>query len=525
MTRVHSGQRGPFMQDFGMTRPKKQWQRLLSGCEFQGSSREDSVNSAYTPCVTIPFSVIWKVGLRINICRRRRLPRVRLKMSASVMLLGQQAVAGIRLLGALGLLLVLAACQPTVFLMPTPTALSTGEIDPFASNPILEKDTRVPVLFATNRVPYGTEDSRAYTIFAADTVRLGLATLRIGDEKLDWERLHAISSSGEVEKRPALFLDNIEEWAAIDFGTGETALSPEAGRFFDAVNQALAESQDKDLMVYVHGANSSIYRATAQAAQYRHFTGRNSVVLAFAWPSAESLLHYGTDVKHAARTAPLFAEFIRLLAAHTRANNINILAYSAGAQVTSPALVMLGEGAADESPGQLRERLRLGEVYFAAPDVEFKKFAYDLHEYIDIVNNVTMAVNLNDDVLAFAQFHQGVSRAGRPDLRELDEEETQWLIEATQQSAFDIINVDPETVPNLGTGSHSFWYEHPWISSDILIQFLLHARPAERGLVANTTEKGGEFWTFPPDYDTRIIELLKQSRPGADGPPSPEPGR
>ena len=53
-------------------------------------------------------------------------------MSASVMLLGQQAVAGIRLLGALGLLLVLAACQPTVFLMPTPTALSTGEIDPFA---------------------------------------------------------------------------------------------------------------------------------------------------------------------------------------------------------------------------------------------------------------------------------------------------------------------------------------------------------------------------------------------------------
>jgi len=45
------------------------------------------------------------------------------------------------------------------------------------------------------------------------------------------------------------------------------------------------------------------------------------------------------------------------------------------------------------------------------------------------------------------------------------------------------------------------------------------------GLVANTTEKGGQFWTFPPDYDTRIIELLKQSRPGADGPPSPEPGR
>lgn len=441
------------------------------------------------------------------------------------MLPGRQAVAGIRLLGALGLLLVLVACQPTMYLMPTPTALSTGEIDPFASNPTLEKDTRVPVLFATNRVPFGTADSRAYTIFADDTVRLGLATLRIGDETLDWESLHAISSGGEVEERPPLFLDKIEEWAAIDFGAGETTLSPEAGRFFETINQALAETRDKDLMVYVHGANSSIYRASAQAAQYRHFTGRNSVVLAFAWPSAESLLRYGTDVKHAARTAPLFAEFIRLLAANTRADNINILAYSAGAQVTSPALALLGEDAAGESPAQLRERLRLSEVYFAAPDVNFKSFAYDLYQYIDIVNNVTMAVNLNDDVLAFAQFHQGVSRAGRPDLRELDEEESQWLIEATHRPTFDVINIDPETVPNLDAGSHAYWYDHPWISSDVLIQFLLHARPAERGLVANTTEEEGEFWTFPSDYETRIIELLKQSRSGADGPPSPEPGR
>ncbi len=428
------------------------------------------------------------------------------------MLSGWQAVARFRLLGGAGLLTVLAACQPTVFLMPTPTALSTGEINPFATNPVLDKDTRIPVFFATNRVPYGTADSRAYTLFAGDTVQLGLATLRIGDESLDWAGLHAISSGGEVEERPPLVLDKIDEWAAIDLGTGDTALSPEAGRFFEAVNRALAESRDKDLMVYVHGANCNVYRATAQAAQYRHFTGRNSVVLAFAWPSAASLLRYGTDVKNATRTAPLFAEFIQLLAAHTRAKNINILAYSAGAQVTSPALALLGKGAAGESPEQLREQLRLGEVYFAAPDANFKQFVYDLYQYVDSVNNVTMAVNLDDDVLAIAQFHHGVSRAGRPDLRELDEEESRWLIEATQRPTFDIINVDPETVPNLGAGSHSFWYDQPWVSSDVLIQFLLHANPAERGLVANTTEEGGQFWTFPPDYDTRIIELLKAAR-------------
>jgi esterase/lipase superfamily enzyme len=47
-------------------------------------------------------------------------------------------------------------------------------------------------------------------------------------------------------------------------------------------------------------------------------------------------------VKHAAKTAPLFARFIKQLARHTDAANINILAYSAGAQVASPALALLG---------------------------------------------------------------------------------------------------------------------------------------------------------------------------------------
>ena len=91
-------------------------------------------------------------------------------------------------------------------------------------------------------------------------------------------------------------------------------------------------------MVYVHGANSTIYRAAAQAAQYRHFTGRNCIVLVFLWPSAENLLAYGTDVRHAKRSAPAFKRFITLLAEYTHAENINILAYSAGAQVASPGL-------------------------------------------------------------------------------------------------------------------------------------------------------------------------------------------
>ena len=421
-------------------------------------------------------------------------------------------IATRRLLAAAALSSGLTACQPTVYLMPTPVALSTGEIDPFGDHVGMDEGTKVPVLYATNRVPLGAPETRTYTIFADEAVHLGIAHLRIGEGGFDWRQLRAISTGAKVERRPALVLDHLEEWAKFDHRASDKALSADAKRFFDGVNEALAESQDKDLMVYVHGANAGVYRASAQAAQYRHFTGRNSVVLVFAWPSAESLLKYGTDVRHAAKTVPVFAQFIELLARHTEARNINILAYSAGSQVTSPGLALVGQHAADESVDEARRSLRLGEVYYAAPDVNFQDFVNDLGRYLNLARNVTMAVNLNDDVLAIAQMHHGVSRAGRPDLQELTEEETNWLLEATRQARFDVILINPETIPDLGKGSHAFWYEHPWVSTDVLVQFLAHARPAERGLVDNQGEQGGHYWTFPPDYDTRIIELIRAAR-------------
>ncbi|MBW2193267.1 MAG: YceI family protein [Deltaproteobacteria bacterium] len=55
-----------------------------------------------------------------------------------------------------GFLAVAAAgCQPTVYLMPTPAVMATGDLNPFSINPDLEESSRVDVLFATNRMPLG----------------------------------------------------------------------------------------------------------------------------------------------------------------------------------------------------------------------------------------------------------------------------------------------------------------------------------------------------------------------------------
>jgi esterase/lipase superfamily enzyme len=409
----------------------------------------------------------------------------------------------------IGLLNIAAVgCQPTVYLMPTPSIMATGEINPFNINPNLEESNRVAVLFATNRIPVGDDDSKSYTIFPGNKLRLGIAYFTIGGKATDWRQIFELSTSDENRDRPALHLEDLKELAVIPLDDETAPLPKEVESFAAAVNGVLADSLDKDIMVYVHGANSSTYRAAAQAAQYRHFTGRNSMVLAFLWPSAENIFAYGTDVRHAAKSAPAFRRLITLLNDYTTAENINILAYSAGSQIASPGLAILGL----EEKGEKRRQLRLGEVYFAGADIGIDTFVENLQTYLDIPRSVTLTINLKDTVLAMAEWHHGVSRAGRPRAEDLSPEAAQWARTASAGSGFDIIGVDENTVVGLSSGAHDFWYAHPWISSDVLVQFLFHADPLKRGLVENVNEYGLRYWTFPPDYPDRIIGIIKEAK-------------
>ncbi|HAY40431.1 MAG TPA: hypothetical protein DCY53_14550 [Desulfobacteraceae bacterium] len=409
----------------------------------------------------------------------------------------------------IGLLTVAAVgCHKTVYLMPTPALMTTGELNPFSVNPNLQESNRVEVIFATNRTPMGDSDNRNYTIFPGNELRLGIAHFTIGSKETDWSQIFKLSTSDENRDRPALHLEDLQELAVIPLDDETAPIPKEIEPLAAAVNDTLARSVDKDIMVYVHGANSSIYRAMAQAAQYRHFTGRNSMVIAFLWPSAENLLFYGTDVRHAQKSAPAFMHLITLLNEYTTAENINILAYSAGSQIVSPGLAILGQ----DTKGERRRELRLGEVYFAGADIGIDTFVEDLQTYLDIPRSVTLTINLKDTVLAMAEWHHGVSRAGRPKAKDLSPEAAQWGRNASVESGLDIIGVDEKTVIGLSSGAHDFWYAHPWISSDVLVQFIFHADPLKRGLVENYNEHGLRYWTFPPDYPDRIIGIILEAK-------------
>lgn len=409
----------------------------------------------------------------------------------------------------LGLVLALAAFvtaffvyyHPPMRLMPAPLVFQGSGIDLMGRVDPLVDGARLEIFYATNRFPVGPRDNRVYSVAPDTRLHLGRAHLRIGEEGTTLTQIYEWSTQAGADERPFVFLDRMEETALKDEGA-------EAEAWFAEIEAALAVARVKDVLVYVHGANTTVERGAGQAAMLSHFMGRSAVVVLFAWPTAENFLRYPRDIQNAFGAAPHLAALIEALAAHTSAEKINVMTYSAGGTVGSDGLAIL----ARQDPGAAG---RLGEVYHAAPDADFRAFVDDMAVYGPLAGRVTTAVNLGDSALRLAGVVNRASRAGRPDIRDLSPEAADWLMGAAADLGMEFLHVDPETMPETPATSHTFWYDDPWVSSDLLVALLFHKGAEARGLQAGVTASGGRYWEFPPGYPEVITALRGRLLTGA----------
>lgn len=392
--------------------------------------------------------------------------------------------------------------HPPMRLMPAPAVFLDGKTSIFPMS--AASDPEIELFYATNRLPVGPRASRLYAVVPGRDLNLGVATVRIGEEGTTWDKIYAWSTGASDDTRPFLHLVNMAEQASLD---SDEPLTPEAAQWFQEIDQALEKSRDKDVIIYVHGANTTVERAAGQAAQLHHFTGRNAIVILFAWPTAENFLRYSRDMVTAFGAAPHLAKLIELLDANTKAQKIDVFTYSAGGTVGSDALALVGRDA--DASGVAPA---LGEIYHAAPDADFRGFVDDMASYAGKAGRVTVAVNLGDSALRLSRLVNRASRAGRPDMRELSQEQTDWLLAANREYGVEVVRVRPENIPGLSASSHTFWYDDPWVSSDVLITLLYDLPAGERGLAESEAPAGPHYWTFPPDYPEKLAGVIDRLR-------------
>jgi hypothetical protein len=424
------------------------------------------------------------------------------------------------LVALLGLMGVIWASfhQPPMRLMPVPLAFQQSGHALFAANAELRQDNRIELFYATNRLPVGPRTDRLHAIAPGRDLLLGVTSIRIGDEGTAWDRVLEWSMGEDGGRRPQLILQRMQELGAL----GGDAPLPPAGTVPDPgirawlglVDQALVRSLDKDIIIYVHGANSTVERAAGQAAQLRHFTGQNAVVLLFAWPTAENFLVYPRDIQTAFGAAPQLARLVGLLSQHTRVRHIDVLSYSAGGTVASDGLALVGRAAADAGADP-----RLGEVHHAAPDADLRGFVDDLRDYAGTADRVTVSLNMADSALRLSEIINRASRAGRPDLRELSPGDLRFLQQANRDLGLEIVQVRGQDLPLMNHRAHGFWYMDPWVSSDVIIKLLTGAEAGARGLALAEGPEGLSVWRFPGDYEARLPGVLGGVRDGAPGGP------
>jgi pimeloyl-ACP methyl ester carboxylesterase len=406
--------------------------------------------------------------------------------------------------------LVLSGCgQPVYYLMPDPVG---DDRSGYEFTPDADKNGTIRIGFATNRMIAPADSGKYYSKEYDGDLRFGNVFIQIGSGDESWDEILDISMDANRGEEIPLTLTGVHRMGRLASTASLDNLPPDIQRLFTQINVGLERYPIKEVTVYLHGANTSFYRAAALGAQYHHFSGRFAPFVVYAWPSAESLLQYRKDVVNAEASVPAFVRVIKLLAQHTNVEKINILAYSAGAQLATKALAVLGSDHGDPDRERYRKSLRLGTIYFAAPDAEFETFIEQLRSYIDLVDNVTITISRDDSVLKLSQRFNKKSRLGMPDIEEVDSEDREWTKTLSRTAQLDIIEIDTEVIPGVKAGAHNYWYNSPWVSTDTIVLLNAHLKPEDRGLVSTVDENTAQVWTFPPDYDRRIRTIIQELR-------------
>lgn len=400
-------------------------------------------------------------------------------------------------------------------LMETPLVYQLSEVGPLDHLPEEAQWNLRKVYYATTREREADLSRIVYSNKESAEVSIGSALVAFGGYDLSWADLRSASLNAEREKDVPLYISGMMEFGRLQVTPqGEILKSSGPTEFYlREIRESIRASKEKDVLIYVHGAKVDFYNACAFAAQLDHFMGREMTSIAFSWPTRQNIAAYvvGDDVERGQRSVPALASLIRILADNTEADRIHIVCWSAGGRVVTQTLTQLHDSFPDKSPDELRERFRLGQVYFAASDVPRETFITALPKINSLVQKVVVTSSSKDEALQSASLFMGEGpRIGQISDEPLLPEEKATVLAADRLQVVDVSGGHERRGFDI-TG-HRYWIDHPWASTDMLLTIRNDLEPAERGLVPGIF--GRIHWTMPPDYPERIQALIDQAPPG-----------
>lgn len=403
------------------------------------------------------------------------------------------------------MLLGCASAHP--HLMATPVIFKDERLDMVGTLSPELRTTTVPVFYATTRKPLPPgEDSLYSTEPSEEGVQLGVAEVGLGEQGWSFDDLVASDRSSSVDKPRPGRIERLEVIGNVH--TGEARAEAEL-KFVDRINEQLSKVKNPEVVLYVHGYRTSFEEAAVIMGSLSLYLGQSATVV-FQWPTGLHWWNYLSDCPNAEKFIPDIARLIELLG-HTKAEYINMLAYSCGSPLLATALAHLRARFPDENREQLTRRFRIGSVVFAASDVDLKTFAReDVPAIMDLAQQTTVYMSRSDAALGFSSIVAGTSRIGRPDIKELKVKDIENLAADPRLHAIDVTNVRGAHEMG-GIRGHGYWYANEWIATDVLISLRYPLPPEKRCLVPYKNYK--KIWKMPDDYPDCVVNSLLKAFP------------
>lgn len=176
--------------------------------------------------------------------------------------------------------------------------------------------------------------------------------------------------------------------------------------FVTRLADSLAAADERDALVFVHGYNVAFEDAARRAAQISvdlKFGGRT---LLYSWASAADAKQYTMDESTIEWSRDHFEAFLQLALSEIGAREVHVVAHSMGNRALVNTLERITSWQLPASAA------RLGQVIFAAPDIDRDRFVQLAAKFKGCARRCTLYASSGDVALMASKFVHGYPRAG-----------------------------------------------------------------------------------------------------------------
>ena len=307
--------------------------------------------------------------------------------------------------------------------------------------------TCYPVWFGTNRKPLDAKDlGKGFGGDIDERIHYGKRIVRI-------PATHRPGELGSPLWRRLLL--NMDDRITVDpaQALAEDAFARDVRKFIAGL-----DPNDRNVLVYIHGFNTSFDDAAKRAAQLGFDLKVPGITVLYSWPSRGSASAYLSDLSAIEASEAQIAEFLVGVTALADRGKVHIVAHSMGNRGLLRAMHRATTQAA------LRSGTRFGQIFLSAPDVNATLFRQLASVYPQVAERTTLYVADQDKAIAALEWMTEGARVGAaPPVLVLP--------------GIDTVRVRGSSLFKLG---HSYFAEEPDVLRDIRAQLYFHESPARR---------------------------------------------